>query len=66
MTANQRFDSNEVERARLESEYKYVVDTQSKVVHAKREVAKNLKGLGVPDDKIANATGFSLDEIARL
>jgi predicted transposase/invertase (TIGR01784 family) len=28
---------DEVERARLESEYKYVVDTQSKVVHAKRE-----------------------------
>ncbi|GHV89407.1 hypothetical protein AGMMS50267_17670 [Spirochaetia bacterium] len=28
---------DEVERARLESEYKYEVDTQSKVVHAKRE-----------------------------
>jgi predicted transposase/invertase (TIGR01784 family) len=28
---------DEVERARLMSEYKYVVDTQSKVVHAKRE-----------------------------
>jgi hypothetical protein len=28
---------DEVERARLMSEYKYAVDTQSKVVHAKRE-----------------------------
>jgi predicted transposase/invertase (TIGR01784 family) len=28
---------DEVERARLMSEYKYVVDTQSKVVQAKRE-----------------------------
>jgi predicted transposase/invertase (TIGR01784 family) len=28
---------DEAERARLVSEYKYVVDTQSKVVHARRE-----------------------------
>jgi hypothetical protein len=28
---------DEIERARLMSEYKYVVDTQSKVVHARRE-----------------------------
>jgi hypothetical protein len=28
---------DEVERARLLSEYKYIVDTQSKVVQAKRE-----------------------------
>jgi predicted transposase/invertase (TIGR01784 family) len=30
------FSKDEVERARLMSEYKYVVDTQSKVVHARR------------------------------
>jgi hypothetical protein len=30
---------DEIERARLMSEYKYAVDTQSKVVHAKREGA---------------------------
>jgi hypothetical protein len=29
---------DEVERARLVSEYKYQLDTQSKLVHAKREV----------------------------
>ena len=28
---------DEIERARLESEYKYQLDTQSKLVHAKRE-----------------------------
>ena len=65
---------DEIERARLMSEYKYAVDLQSKIVHAKREAkregkletAKNLKGMGIPDDKIAHATGFSLDEIGRL
>ncbi|MDR2070142.1 MAG: Rpn family recombination-promoting nuclease/putative transposase [Treponema sp.] len=35
-----RISKDEVERARLMSEYKYVVDTQSKVVHAKREGRK--------------------------
>jgi predicted transposase/invertase (TIGR01784 family) len=32
-----RISRDEIERARLMSEYKYEVDTQSKVVHAKRE-----------------------------
>jgi hypothetical protein len=32
-----RISKDEAERARLMSEYKYVVDTQSKVVQAKRE-----------------------------
>jgi hypothetical protein len=32
----------------------------------KRETAKNLKQLGVPDEKLALATGFSLEEIAKL
>jgi predicted transposase/invertase (TIGR01784 family) len=35
-----RISKDEVERARLMSEYKYVVDTQSKVVGAKREGRK--------------------------
>jgi predicted transposase/invertase (TIGR01784 family) len=81
---------DEVERARLMSEYKYVVDTQSKVVQAKREglregleegmrtgmqkgrreekleIAKTLKVLGDPIEKIARLTGLSPDEIAAL
>ncbi|MDR1317649.1 MAG: Rpn family recombination-promoting nuclease/putative transposase [Spirochaetales bacterium] len=69
---------DEVERARLMSEYKYVVDTQSKVVDARREgrqegrqegkleVAKTLKTLGDPLEKIARVTGLSPDEIAGL
>jgi predicted transposase/invertase (TIGR01784 family) len=72
------------------SEYKYVVDTQSKVVQAKREglaegmrtgmqkgrregmrkrnleIAKALKALGDPVEKIVRLTGLSLDEIAAL
>jgi predicted transposase YdaD len=35
-----RISRDEAERARLMSEYKYVVDTQSKVVQAKREGRK--------------------------
>jgi predicted transposase/invertase (TIGR01784 family) len=69
---------DEVERARLMSEYKYVVDTQSKVVQAKREgrkegeqkkaneIAGNLKTLNIPQEQIQKATGLSPDEIAKL
>jgi predicted transposase/invertase (TIGR01784 family) len=61
---------DEIERARLMSEYKYEVDTQSKVVQAKREgrqeVARNLKKLGIPVEQIAQGTGLSPDEIAAL
>jgi predicted transposase/invertase (TIGR01784 family) len=66
---------DEVERARLVSEYKYAVDTQSKVVHAKREgvkegkleTAKSLKDMGIlTPDQICAATGLSLDEIVKL
>jgi predicted transposase/invertase (TIGR01784 family) len=69
---------DETERARLMSEYKYVVDTQSKVVQARREgkregkregrqeTAKALKALGDPVEKIARVTGLSPDEIASL
>jgi predicted transposase/invertase (TIGR01784 family) len=85
---------DEIERARLMSEYKYVVDTQSKIVQAKREgmreglaegmreglaegmregskkraveIARTLKALGDPVEKIARATGLSPDEIAGI
>jgi predicted transposase/invertase (TIGR01784 family) len=81
---------DEVERARLMSEYKYAVDLQSKVVQAKREgrreglqkgrreglqkgrreekleIARALKALGDPAEKIARLTGLSPDEVAAL
>jgi predicted transposase/invertase (TIGR01784 family) len=61
---------DEIERARLMSEYKYAVDTQSKVVQAKREerreVAKNLKNMGVSQKQIQAATGLPPDEIEKL
>jgi predicted transposase/invertase (TIGR01784 family) len=51
-----------------------LLDTQSKVVQAKREgmqkgrqeVARNLKKLGIPVEQIAQGTGLSPDEIAAL
>ena len=73
---------DEVERARLMSEYKYELDTQSKMVQAKRdgvdegrkegrkqrgiEIAGTLKALGDPIEKIARATGLSIEDIAKL
>ncbi|MDR1128812.1 MAG: Rpn family recombination-promoting nuclease/putative transposase [Treponema sp.] len=61
---------DEAERARLMSEWKYVVDTQSKVVQAKREerreIARNFKQLGIPVEQIAQGTGLSVEEIAAL
>jgi hypothetical protein len=57
---------DEVERARLMSEYKYEVDTRSKVVQAKREIARNLKGSGIPASQIAVWTGLSAEDIAKL
>jgi predicted transposase/invertase (TIGR01784 family) len=69
---------DEVERARLMSEYKYVVDTQSKVVHAKREgrqegrqegireTARRMKNINLSPEQIQAATGLSPDEIAQL
>jgi predicted transposase/invertase (TIGR01784 family) len=69
---------DEAERARLLSEYKYVVDLQSKVVQAKREgkrdgeregkreVARNLKAAGDPFDKIAHVTGLDIETVKRL
>jgi predicted transposase/invertase (TIGR01784 family) len=61
---------DEVERARLVSEYKYEVDTQSKVVQAKREekleIARNLRKLGIPVEQIAQATGLTERQINEL
>jgi predicted transposase/invertase (TIGR01784 family) len=56
------------------SEWKYEVDTQSRLVEAKRdgrregkkEVAQNLKKCGTPVEQIAQATGLSSDDIAKL
>jgi predicted transposase/invertase (TIGR01784 family) len=77
-----RISRDEVERARLMSEYKYEVDTQSKVVQAKREgrqegmregrqegireIARNLKAMGEPLEKIAVLTGLSREVIESL
>jgi predicted transposase/invertase (TIGR01784 family) len=65
-----RISKDEVERARLMSEYKYVVDTQSKVVDAKREekleIARKMKNLGIAAEQIAGATGLSLKQIGEL
>jgi predicted transposase/invertase (TIGR01784 family) len=61
---------DEIERARLMSEYKYIVDTQSKVVQAKREeqrkIAAKMKKRGTPVDQIAEDTGLSREDIAKL
>jgi uncharacterized protein YerC len=57
---------DEAERTRLLSEYKYVVDLQSKVVQAQREIARKMKTRGRPFEEIAEDTGLSLEEITRL
>jgi predicted transposase/invertase (TIGR01784 family) len=69
---------DEVERARLVSEYKYAVDTQSKVVHAKREgrtegrteekleISRNLKAIGMSIGQIAQTTGLTEQQINEL
>jgi predicted transposase/invertase (TIGR01784 family) len=69
-----RISRDEAERARLMSEYKYVVDTQSKVVQAKQEgrqegrqeIAQRLKKRGVAAEQIAEDTGLTLKEIEAL
>ncbi|MDR2447418.1 MAG: Rpn family recombination-promoting nuclease/putative transposase [Treponema sp.] len=77
-----KISKDEVERARLMSEYKYMVDTQSKVVTARREgrkeglkkgrkeekweIARNLKMAGIPIRQIAQVTGFDEDQIKEL
>jgi hypothetical protein len=61
---------DEVERARLESEYKYELDTQSRISYAKLEekleTAKKALAKGSAPEFVADITGLSLDEITKL
>ena len=65
---------DEIERARLMSEYKYQLDTQSKLVEAKREehkesmetVARNALKKGLAHDVIHDITGLDFDTIKKL
>jgi predicted transposase/invertase (TIGR01784 family) len=61
---------DEVERARLMSEYKYAVDTQSKVVQGKREerleIARRMKNIHLSPEQIQAATGLSFEDISTL
>jgi hypothetical protein len=65
---------DEAERARLMSEFKYRTDTRSRVEEARLEgerkkaveMAKALKDMGIPPEKITRASGLSPDEIAAL
>jgi len=69
---------DEVERARLMSEYKYELDTQSRIVTAKRQgraegettkaftIAANLISLNLPLETIITATGLTREEIENL
>jgi predicted transposase/invertase (TIGR01784 family) len=69
---------DEIERARLLSEYKYEIDTQSRIATALKkgeqtgeqrkalEIARNMKSLGITTDQIARATGLSYDVITKL
>jgi predicted transposase/invertase (TIGR01784 family) len=62
----QRISKDEVERARLMSEYKYVVDTQSKVVQAKREGMKEGKQEGRKEGKREGRKEGKKEEIAAI
>jgi predicted transposase/invertase (TIGR01784 family) len=65
---------DEVERAWLRSEEKYVLDTQSKLTYAKREghqeekleIARNFKKMGLSFSQIAEGTGLSTETIQKL
>jgi predicted transposase/invertase (TIGR01784 family) len=65
---------DEVERARLISEEKYILDIQSKVVHARRpgeakgtlEIARKMKQAGRPFTEIAEFTGLTPEEIQQM
>jgi predicted transposase/invertase (TIGR01784 family) len=73
---------DEMERARLISEYKYAVDMQSHIVQARREgkrdgelkgrqerareIARDLKFSGIAVEQISRAAGLSAEEIAAL
>jgi len=65
---------DEAEKERLRSEYKYQLDLQSKLVHAKRQgilegrisIARNLLSLGDPIEKIITVTGLTREEVENL
>jgi predicted transposase/invertase (TIGR01784 family) len=69
---------DEIEQARLMSEYKYELDTQSRLVEAKREgrregqrkrdreIVRNARQLGIPVEQIARFTGLSEHQINEL
>jgi predicted transposase/invertase (TIGR01784 family) len=61
---------DEVERARLMSEFKYQVDLRSHIVYAKQEgaqeIARNLKAMGIPIEQIAQGTGLTEEQIRAL
>jgi predicted transposase/invertase (TIGR01784 family) len=69
---------DEAERARLMSEFKFQMDTQSKIGYARREgrqegrqegqqeIARNLKALGIPVKQIAQGTGLTEAQIQEL
>jgi predicted transposase/invertase (TIGR01784 family) len=65
---------DELERARLESQYKYELDRQCDLVDARRsgeedgraaerrETARRLRAMGMSPDQIAKATGLAPEE----
>jgi predicted transposase/invertase (TIGR01784 family) len=65
---------DEREWARLESEYKYKMDQQSRLAVARKEgraesrleIARKLKDLGILPDQITEATGLTLEVIEKL
>ena len=65
---------DEQERARLTSEYKHIVDQQSKVVDARRAgaaerdiiIARNMKSNNESIEKIVMYTGLSREDVEGL
>ena len=61
---------DEIERARLMSELKYELDTQSKLTYAKqegiRETARKALAEGASLEFVQKITGFSAEEIEKL
>jgi predicted transposase/invertase (TIGR01784 family) len=69
---------NEIEQARLTSELKYILDTQSKYVDGQRaghaegreersiEIAKNALAKGIPIETIHEITGLTIETIVNL
>jgi predicted transposase/invertase (TIGR01784 family) len=57
---------DEVERARLMSEFKYQVDLRSHIVYREQEIARNLKAMGIPIEQIAQGTGLTEEQLRAL